>query len=158
QLFPSYLCRALCTFAALVAFPTRRSSDLNRGRVSPEVAARIRQIAQEQGYEPNEVGRALARSRKQTRVGVILQSMETPTMKIVAEGARAAAKTLQNQSMEVLFRTVESVDAAQEIAYLDELLAAGVQGLAIAPVDDARVCRKLDEIAGQGIPVVTFNA
>ena len=130
----------------------------NRGRVSPAVAARIRQIAQEQGYEPNEVGRALARSRKQIRVGVILQSMETPTMKIVAEGAHAAARMLQNQSMEVLFRTVESVDAAQEIAYLDELIAAGVQGLAIAPVDDPGVCRKLDEIAAQGIPVVTFNA
>src|SRR5699024_11694643 len=78
-----------------------------------------------------------------------VQTCALPILKIVAEGARAAAKTLQNQSMEVLFRTVESVDAAQEIAYLDELLAAGVQGLAIAPVDDARVCRKLDEIAGQ---------
>ena len=52
----------------------------NRGRVSPEVAERVRQIAQELGYQPNEVGQALARSRRQIKLGVVLQSAETPTM------------------------------------------------------------------------------
>ena len=35
----------------------------DRGRVSPEVAERVRRIAEELGYHPNAVGQALARSR-----------------------------------------------------------------------------------------------
>lgn len=130
----------------------------DRGRVSPEVAERIRKIAAELGYRPNEVGQALARSRKQIKIGVIVQSVETPTMKIVAEGAQQAARALQKEGVEVLLRTMESVDAAQEMEYLDELMGIGIQGLAIAPADDVSVCEKLNEIADRDIPVVTFNA
>ena len=54
----------------------------NRGRVNPEVAARIRKIADELGYKPNIVGQALVRSKRGARIGVILQSIETPTMQL----------------------------------------------------------------------------
>lgn len=69
----------------------------DRGRVSPEVAERVRRIAEELGYHPNAVGQALARSRKQIKIGIIVQSAETPTMKIVVEGAEQAARALQKQ-------------------------------------------------------------
>ena len=35
----------------------------NRGRIRPEVAERIRAIADEMGYKPNQLGRALSMSR-----------------------------------------------------------------------------------------------
>ena len=62
----------------------------NRGRVSPEVAARIQKIAEELGYRPNSIGQALVRARQGLRLGAILQSAETPTMQDVAAGARQA--------------------------------------------------------------------
>lgn len=130
----------------------------NRGRVSPEVAERVRQIAQDLGYQPNEVGQALARSRRQIKLGVVLQSAETPTMKIVAQGVRQAAQTLEKQGIEVLFRPIESVDAMRELECLDELLTAGIHGLAIAPADDPSVCERLGQIAERDIPIITFNA
>lgn len=130
----------------------------DRGRVSPEVAERVRRIAEELGYHPNAVGQALARSRKQIKIGIIVQSAETPTMKIVVEGAEQAARALQKEGVEVVIRTMESVDAIQEMLYLDELMEMGIHGLAITPADDAIICEKLNEIADQGIPVVTFNA
>ena len=52
----------------------------NRGRVNPEVADRIRKIAEELGYRPNSIGQALVRARQGLRLGAILQSAETPTM------------------------------------------------------------------------------
>ena len=88
----------------------------NRGRVSEEVAQRIRKIADDLGYCPNEVGQALAKTRRQIRLGMIIQSTETPTMRIVAQGAARAAHDLHNLGVEVLIRELKSVDAAQELA------------------------------------------
>ena len=36
----------------------------NRGRIRPEVAERIRAIADEMGYKPNQLGRALSMTQK----------------------------------------------------------------------------------------------
>ena len=45
----------------------------NRGRVRPEVAARIRQVADELSYRPNPIGQALVKTPRDFRLGVILQ-------------------------------------------------------------------------------------
>ena len=58
----------------------------NRGRIRPEVAERVRQIAEEMGYKPNQLGRALSMSRNNIKIGVILQGAETPFMKEVMKG------------------------------------------------------------------------
>ena len=76
----------------------------NRGRVNPEVAERIRQIAVELGYKPNLVGQALVRAKQGIRIGVILQSAETPTMQIVQDGIRRAVDEQQDSGDEVLLR------------------------------------------------------
>ena len=39
----------------------------NRGRIRPEVADRIRKIADEMGYQPNLAGRALAMAKSFTQ-------------------------------------------------------------------------------------------
>ena len=56
----------------------------NRGRANPEVAARIRKIADELGYKPNIVGQALVRSKQGVRIGVILQSIEIEWLGLTA--------------------------------------------------------------------------
>src|SRR5699024_3071130 len=87
----------------------------NRGRVNPEVAARIRKIADELGYKPNIVGQALVRSKQGVRIGVILQSIETPTMQIVQEGTRRAADELHASGCEVVLRLLRGLDDELQI-------------------------------------------
>ena len=41
----------------------------NRGRVNPEVAAKIHKIAAELGYKPNLIGQALVKSRREFQAG-----------------------------------------------------------------------------------------
>ena len=48
----------------------------NRGRVNPEVAAKIHKIAAELGYKPNLIGQALVKSRREFKLGAILQSTD----------------------------------------------------------------------------------
>ena len=63
----------------------------NRGRVNPEVKEKIQKIALELGYKPNLIGQALVRSKQDFKLGVILQSTETPTMQVVRAGVQRAA-------------------------------------------------------------------
>ena len=58
----------------------------NRGRINPEVAARIHKIAADLGYKPNLVGQALVKSKRDFKIGAILQSVESPTLPIVRQG------------------------------------------------------------------------
>ena len=127
----------------------------NRGRVNPEVAARILKIAEELGYRPNTVGQALVRAG--LRLGVILQSAETPTMQDVAAGARQAASELRVSGMEVELREVQGRDTLQVLRQIDELIAWGAGGLAIASNNTPDLVQRIDELHEQGVPVVTFN-
>ena len=62
----------------------------NRGRIRPEVAERIQKIAEEMGYRPNQLGRALSMSKNNIKIGVIVQACETPFMNDVLEGVKKA--------------------------------------------------------------------
>ena len=76
----------------------------NRGRVNPEVAARILKIAEELGYRPNSIGQALAGTKRNLKLGAILQSSETPTIQDVAAGVRHAAAELRESGVELELR------------------------------------------------------
>ena len=129
----------------------------NRGHVNEEVETRIRRIAEELGYQPNTVGRALAKAKNELKIGVLIQSVETPTMQTVAQGAEEAANALRAQGTEVIIRRLESLGEQKELDAIDELVADGIKGLALAPSDEPQVCAHLNRIIDQGIPVVTFN-
>lgn len=129
----------------------------NRGRVNPEVAARILKIAQELGYQPNANGQALVRARQGTRLGVILQSAETPTMQDVAAGVRQAAGELGRNGVEVDLREVQGRDSAKVLQQADSLVKAGAAGLAIASNNTPDLIDCIDRLHSQGIPVVTLN-
>lgn len=130
----------------------------NRGRVNPEVAARIRKIAEDLGYQPNSIGQALVRTRQGLRLGVILQSAETPTMQDVSAGARRAAAELQVSGLKVELREVQGRDTLQVLRQINELVEWGANGLAIASNNTPDLVQRIDQLHGQGIPVVTFNS
>lgn len=131
----------------------------NRGRVNEDVALRIRQIAEELGYQPNKIGRALAMARKTLKIGVIVQSAETPFMGMLLKGVKQAKKSLHEMGVEMLVKQLPSVSVEQEIQCIDQLLDEGINGLALLPTDDRRLCARINQIVTQnGIPIVTFNS
>lgn len=130
----------------------------NRGRVNPEVAARIHQIAAELGYRPNMIGQALVRTKRDFRLGTVLQSAETPTMQIVAEGVRQAAAELRSSGVDLELREIPGLDAGRLLEEIDALVGWGARGLAIAPNNAPEVAARIDDLAEKGIPVVTLNS
>lgn len=131
----------------------------NRGRINPEVAERIKRIAREMGYQPNRAGRALAMSRHSIKIGVILQSIDTPFMQQVKEGAEAAKEEARRMGAEVEIKEIKGVDASCAISYMEDLRLNGCNAIALVPSEDELLKATVDTYVREyQIPVVTFNS
>ena len=115
----------------------------NRGRVNPEVAARIRRLADELGYQPNAIGRALVKTAQNLKIGVILQSVETPTIQIVLKGAEQAAAELRETGIEVCIRKIRRLDTAAVLACIEQFLQEGVRGFALSPSNAPEIGQRI---------------
>ena len=130
----------------------------NRGRINPEVAERIMRIAKEMGYQRNLVGRALALSKANLRLGVIVQATDTPFIKSVLQGIEEAKNQVEEYGFEVIVKAIHSIDTVSAINALDELAEAGCAGIALMPSEDPAFVERVNTLAGEGVPVVTFNS
>ncbi len=128
-----------------------------RGHVDPEVEARIKQIAEELGYERNRAGSMLVRSKRALRLGVVIQSVATPFMSLVLDELMKAKKKMKKAGIELLIIQRKTIQLEQQLEDLETLEREGVNGIALTPMEDERVWERIDELHAHGIPVVTFN-
>lgn len=130
----------------------------NTGRINPEVAEKIRRIAQEMGYQPNQAGRALAMSKRTAVIGVIIQAAETPFMEKVMEGILDAKGEVELLGADVMIRKIADLNAGKAMEAMQELKNAGCNGIALVPVDEERLKEMIDQFFDEKIPVITFNS
>lgn len=130
----------------------------HRGRINPEVADRIWQIANEMGYVPREKKKGTGR-KKQIKIGVITQLAKASFMLEINRGIRQASEELKDWGVEILLREGLTVDENEQARAIEELAAEGIQGLALMPVDCDLIREKINWLTGEKkIPVVTFNS
>ena len=130
----------------------------HRGRVRPEIAKRIRQIALEAGFKPSRAGRALALAKNPVKIGIVVHLAKTGFMQRMLRGIADAKAALEGLGAHIDVRSIASVSATEQMAAIDELIEAGVQGIAISPAEDVALQHKIHEvIKAKGIPFVTFN-
>lgn len=130
----------------------------NRGRIRPEVAERIREIAEQMGYKPNTGGRALALLKHRRTIGVIEQFAETPFIIEVDEGIRAAQDEIDRFGCEVKICRIDGIDADKVANTMWEMREAGVNGIALVATEDPRIRKEIELCVQAEIPVVTFNS
>lgn len=128
----------------------------NRGRINPEVAKRVWEIADELGYVPKH---RKTQKGKKLKIGVITQLSKTPFMQEIHRGIEDARTYLKMTGAELLLKNGESVDEWEQLREIEELLEQGIDALAIMPVDSNTIRNKINELTQQkGMPVVTFNS
>ena len=127
----------------------------NRGRISPDVAKRVREIADEMGYVPKE--RKKNKEKKKFRLGVVTQLAGSSFMMEINRGIQQAKQELEGQGIEILVKESFSVDEEEQLYALDALAKEDIQGLALMPVESERIRSRLNYLAKQ-IPIVTFNS
>lgn len=130
----------------------------NRGRIRPEVAENIREIAKDMGYRANMAGRAMS-IKKHLKIGVIVQSAETPFIQEVVLGIKQARKEVENLGGTVEIYQIKGMDAAQLITIMEDLHEKQFNAIALMPSEDQLLRLTIDKFADEyNIPVVTFNA
>lgn len=128
-----------------------------RGRVSPDVIARIDAIVAEYGYKPNKTARGLANRKKSFLLGVISSSLDNVFFKNVLRGMHTAEKEAAEFGVSLLYREVSRFSVSEQLRWLDELTERGIDGLVINPINDAAVVDKLHGLRRGGLPIITFN-
>ncbi len=129
----------------------------NREGVSEETAARVKAIAKQLGYKPNKAGMALAAQKKKYLIGIIVFSRKNPFFDKVIEGFTERAEELAFFGCEVTVKRVAYHPEAQ-LSAIEACVEEGVQGLIITPYNDSKVCKKLNSLIDNGIPVITVNS
>lgn len=129
----------------------------NRGRINPEVAQNIKQIADELGYVPKH--RENRKKKKQYKIGIVTQLAKSSFMLEINRGIQDAIEELKDRGVQVIVREGLSVDEEEQLRLIRSLEKEGIDGLALMPVDCEGVREKINQLIEQkNIPVVTFNS
>lgn len=130
----------------------------NRGRINPEVAERIRRVADELGYVPKH-RKKTGTGKANLKIGIVTQLAGASFMLEINRGINDAKEELADWGIEVLVKSIDSVAEEDQEQAIDELVQAGIHGLAIMPVDCERIRTRLGQLVNERkIPVVTFNS
>ncbi len=130
----------------------------HRGRIRPEVAENIQQIAKDMGYQPSLAGRALVMSKKKFKIGMIIHSIDTPFMQELAEGAEDARSEVESLGTTVDIFRVNGVDVDEISDLMQKMIEENYSGIALAGADDSGLRKLVNQCVDQyHIPVITFN-
>lgn len=127
----------------------------DRGRVNPQVAQRIRQIAEELNYQPNAVAKSLSIRSRKLKIAVILH-IETSNAFFddVIAGILRGKEEIRDFGIAVELYRCANFDPVAQLALIEKALEDGASAIAIVPIHDARVQQRLDALTAEGFPVV----
>lgn len=129
----------------------------NRGRINPEVAEQVQRLAREMGYVPRR--KQIDKEKRHIKIGVVTQLAKASFMIQVKKGIEDARKELADRDVELILEECITVDENEQRGAIDRLVAQGVSGIAIMPVDCNTIRERINSLAGEAdIPVVTFNS
>jgi LacI family transcriptional regulator len=130
----------------------------NRGAVNSETAEKILSIARAVNYSPNKLGRTLAVKKKKLRFGYVLFSSGNPFFEDVVAGIHAKTAELSEYGVTVDIRYANLQDPPSQVAFINELVADGADGLAITPINHPCVAGRLKALSAERFPIVTVNS
>ena len=120
--------------------------------VATRTKVRVRQLADELGYQPNQLAAALRRGRTNT-LGVLVPHIQGHFFPLVIHGITTEAARLGFNVMVCQ----SSEDAAQERRSLDLLLNTQVEGILVSVANTTHDPAPFEEVRRQGVPLVFFD-
>lgn len=125
-----------------------------RGKVAPEVEQRVLEVAAELGYV-----RKPRKKRCNFTIGMITQLSDASFMHEIEKGIQRAREELEHRNVTLLVKESPGVCEEEQLRFIDELEAEGIQALAIMPVDSERIRSRINHLIEEhSLPVITFNS
>lgn len=128
----------------------------NRGKVNPEIQARILNIIKETDFSPNLAAMALKKSAAGLRIGVLLPSVANEFYLEVRQGIQRATEKYAQYGVTVKLIQLEELSCEAQCAAIDSLLTEGIDGLVLTAIDTPEMADYVSELS-QDIPVITYN-
>lgn len=128
----------------------------NRTGVSDEVRQKVKRIIEELGYKPNVIGKALTYQKKRLVVAALL--LKVDALEEIKEGIEAAYKEFKDFGLEIEYYITNNSDVEEQLNTINFLKNRKISGLIISPLDDINIRKAIDELVGEGIPVITTNS
>jgi ribose transport system substrate-binding protein len=99
--------------------------------------------------------------KKQYVIGMIAKSQSNPVFIAAHQGAMDEAKELSKRygvPIRIDWRTPTSEDAQKQAEYMEQLVAGGVDAIAVSCTDAKTLTAAINSTVDQGIPVVCFDS
>lgn len=127
----------------------------HRGRINPEVAAKIRKVAEEMGYRPNSVAKSLAIRNKRLKIAVVLHIQRNNNYyEEVEAGIRDAEQDIFDFGIQLTIYRSMGFDPEDQLRQLDLAVSNGANAIVLVPIDDSRIRTRVTQLQQSGIPVV----
>lgn len=126
-----------------------------RGRVNPQVAERILQIAKELDYHPNTVAKSLSIRNRKLKITVIFHIEKPNTFfEDVYSGIIKCKEEIRDFGIFVEILFCSDFNAKCQLSLINQSIENGTNAIAIVPINDAIIKEKLNELYRNNFPVV----
>ena len=132
----------------------------DRSYVSAPVRQRVLDAIAETGYVSyrEHYRQTLRDSAAPLTLGVLLPNWENQFRAEVEQGIRMAREELEDAAVRVAVRRCRTDLPREALDLLEELTAEGAAGLAVCALNDRAVAERIEALAAEGVPCVTFNS
>jgi len=131
----------------------------NRSGVKEETRILVQRAAQELGYKPNIIGKALVAQKNPLKIGIIINAREFNYFaQEVWRGVEAGNEEIESFGVSAIYYPMNTVDEAAQLQLLEQAREDGVNGLVIKPVNSPAVQQAIDSLVDSGIPVITCTS
>ena len=133
----------------------------HRGNVRKETADRIWKVAQSLGHFSGTgkfKGVSHPNASTAGKIGVLVNAIDHEYFTDILEGISIGLKKLVPYGISSVIKLSGGFDVDQQLKLLDELLAEGINALAVTPANNPRIAERLTEITSMGLPVVVISS
>lgn len=129
-----------------------------RGKVRPEIARLVEEVAKALDYRPNTVAKSLATHGRGAGICVILHVQGNFFYDDVLKGVDRAAAEIKDFGIRVSVRRGANFDVDAQIANIDAAIAEGFESIVLVPINHERIIARVQEATAAGIQFVYINS
>lgn len=127
----------------------------DRGRINPQVAQRIKQIAKELNYHPNTVAKSLSIRKRNLKISVIFHiESRNPFFDDIMKGILTSKNEIADFGIAVDIKTCPDFHAEEQLKLINQAIDAGSNAIAIVPINHPCIQKRLNELYEQQFPVI----
>ncbi|MCY1151100.1 MAG: LacI family DNA-binding transcriptional regulator [Sphaerochaetaceae bacterium] len=129
----------------------------NRAGVNPEIAKKIKKIAQELNYTKNKAGSLLAIKKKNIKIGCLLPDIGNHFFDRVKIGIKSATKEFQDYGLSIHIEHVQGFQLDCHMRALEKLEKGSYDALLLTTINTKVIENKIKTFQKKGIAVACIN-